>query len=89
MNILSGRAMCRHLMSLGVTAQKVVRKRETGDYVADFYIPDMDDSIAPASQWAQAIRHVLPDVHIIETHDTVASWRQNQPIIHATVVFQV
>lgn len=86
--MLSGRAMCRHLMSLGVVVQKVVRKRETGDYVADFFIPDMDDAIAPASQWAQVIRRALPDAKIIDTHDTIASWRPDQPVIHATVVFQ-
>lgn len=86
--MLSGRELRRHLVSLGVDVQKVVRKRETGDYVADFYIPDMDDPIQPAREWAKQIRRALPQVHILDTHDTIAAWRPGQPVIYATVVFQ-
>lgn len=81
--------MCRHLVALGVAAQKVVRKQETGDYVADFFIPEMDDPIPPATEWARQIRRVLPEAHIIDTHDTIAAWRAGQPVIYATVVFQL
>lgn len=86
--MVSGRAMCRHLISSGVSAQKVVRKRETGNYVADFFIPEMDEAIPPADEWAEQIRRVLPTAHILDTHDTVASWRTGQPVIYATVIFR-
>ena len=87
--MLSGRAMRRHLESLGVEAQKIVRKRETGDYVADFYIPEMHEPIAPAKEWAQRIRAVLPTARIVDTHDTIAAWRPDKPVIYATVIFQL
>lgn len=85
--MVSGRAMCRHLISSGVSAQKVVRKRETGNYVADFFIPEMDEAIPPANEWAEQILGVLPTAHILDTHDTIAGWRAEQPVIYATVVF--
>jgi len=81
--------MRRHLVASGVAAQKVVRKRETGDYVADFFIPEMDDPIPPASEWAMQIRRVLPDARILDTHDTIAAWRSGEPVIYATVVFRL
>ncbi|MEO1287329.1 MAG: hypothetical protein AAFV93_06140 [Chloroflexota bacterium] len=79
--------MRRYLVSLGVDTQKVVRKRETGNYVADFYISGMDDPIAPARNWARDICHVLPDAKIVDTHDTIATWRKGKPVIYATVTF--
>lgn len=81
--------MCRHLLASGVAVQKVVRKRETGDYVADFFIPEMTDSIPPASEWAMQISQVLPDANILDTHDTTAAWRSGEPVIYATVVFRL
>lgn len=89
MNLLSGRGMCKHLVSLGVPAQKIVRKQETGDYVADFFVPELSEPVAPAKEWAERIKAVMPDVRIIDTHDTIAAWRPNQPVIYATVIFQV
>lgn len=87
--MVSGRAMCRHLVSLGVPAQKVVRKQETGDYVADFFVPEMSEPVAPAKEWAKRIQEVLPSAKIIDTHDTIATWRPGQPVIYATVIFQL
>lgn len=86
--MVSGRALCRHLVSLGVPAQKIVRKQDTGDYVADFFVPEMSEPIAPATEWAQRIREALPSVKIINTHDTIAAWRPGKPVIYATVIFQ-
>ena len=80
--------MCRHLISAGVAAQKVVRKRESGDYVADFFIPDMDEAIPPAHEWAAQIQAVLPSARILDTHNTIAAWRIGQPVIYATVSFR-
>jgi hypothetical protein len=87
--MFSGRAMCRHLVSLGVPAQKIVRKQDTGDYVADFFVPEMSEPVAPAKEWAKRIREVMPHARIIDTHDTIAVWRPNQPVIYATVIFQL
>ncbi|MEO1166589.1 MAG: hypothetical protein AAFV98_22620 [Chloroflexota bacterium] len=86
--MLSGRAMRRHLDSLGVSAQKVVLKRETHHYVAEFFVPEMSTAIDPAHDWAKRIQQALPSAHIIDTHDTVADWRSGDPVIHATVVFE-
>lgn len=86
--MVSGRAMCKHLVSLGIPAQKIVRKQETGDYVADFFVPEMSEPIAPAKDWAERIKAAMPDVRIIDTHDTIAAWRPNRPVIYATVIFQ-
>lgn len=85
--MLTGRAMYRHLVSLGIDVQKVVRKRETGNYVADFFVPQMQNSIAPADEWARKIRTVLPSASIIDTHDTIADWRSGEPVIYASVAF--
>lgn len=87
--MLSGRAMQRHLVSLGIAAQKVVRKRETEAYVAEFFVPNMESAIASSQEWALSIRQALPHAHIIDTHDTIAAWRPDKPIIHATVVFHL
>lgn len=87
--MVSGRALCRHLVSLGVPAQKIVRKQETGDYVADFFVPEMSEPVAPAKEWAKRIREALPSARIIDTHDTIAAWREGQPVIYATVIFQL
>ena len=87
--MLTGRAMRRHLETLGVVAQKIVRKRETGDYVAEFFVPEMAVAIPPADEWAGRIMEVLPDAKIINTHDTVAAWRPSRPVIYATVIFKL
>lgn len=87
--MVSGRQMQRNLVNLGIPAQKIVRKQDTGDYVADFFVPEMSDSVAPAKEWAKRIREVMPNARIIDTHDTIAVWRPNQPVIYATVIFQL
>jgi hypothetical protein len=86
---MTGRALQRHLKALGIPAQKLVRKRETGDYVAEFFVPEMDEPIEPSRVWAKRIRAILPNATIIDTHDTIASWRPDTPVIYATVIFQL
>lgn len=87
--MLTGRAMRQRLASLGIPVQKVVRKQRSGDYVADFFVPNLHEPIAPSNEWAHEIRRRLPDVAILETHDTIADWRPGRPVIHATVVFRL
>jgi len=86
---MSGQAMRRHLGSLGLYAQKIVRKKGTGYYVADFYVPEMAEAIPCAQSWAQHIQALLPGAEVIATQDTVADWRPGQPVIYATVVFRL
>lgn len=87
--LVSGRAMCRHLVSLGVPAQKIVRKQETGDYVADFFVPEMQEPVAPAEEWAKQIQAALPSAQIIDIHNTRANWRPGNPVIYSTVIFRL
>lgn len=84
---MSGRAMQQHMDMLGIPAQKVVRKRQTGDYVADFFVPDMNQPVLSAEIWAQQIRVRLPKSRVLSTHNTVADWRPGSPVIQATVIF--
>ena len=84
---MSGRAMQRHLEAMGLCAQKIVQKRDTGHYVAEFFIPGMKEPVESSVIWAGRICGMLPDVVIIQTHDTCAQWREDCPVIVATVVF--
>ncbi|MGB1288183.1 MAG: hypothetical protein ACPG7F_16720 [Aggregatilineales bacterium] len=78
------------LKNVNIDVQKVVRKRRTGYYMADFFVPDMQSATASASIWARALRQEFPQsIDIIDTKDTVAAWRPGQPIICATVTFAV
>ena len=84
---MTGRALQRHLATLGIGAQKLVRRRETGDYVAEFFVPEMNEPVESSRVWAKRIRTILPHATIIDTHDTIASWRPDTPVIYATVIF--
>ena len=86
---MTGRAMQRHLETCGIAAQKIVRKRDTGVYVAEFFVPEMSAEIDSSKVWAKRIRASLPQATIIDTHDTIASWRDDNPVIFATVIFQL
>jgi len=77
--------MFSYLQSAGIDVQKVERKRSTGHYIADFYVPEMRDPVPPASTWARAIAQA--GLRVLGTADTVADWRPDQPVICATVTF--
>lgn len=87
--MFSGRAMCRHLVSLGISAQKIIHVQATGEYIAEFFVPEMSEPVAPAATWAKRILEVLPQARIVDTHDTCAVWRPHQPVIYCTVIFQI
>jgi hypothetical protein len=85
---LNGREMQARLEREGIRPQKVVRKRETGYYTADFYVPEMQAAIPSSRTWATEIERIFPgQVRIIQTDDMRAEWRDGQPIIAATVTF--
>lgn len=85
----SGVVMKRELIELGIPVQKLVRFQDTGDYSAEFFIPEMQQGVLPAAEWAQLICDVMPDARIVGTHDTIAHWREGQPVIYASVVFKI
>lgn len=84
---LTGPEMQAYLKSAGIEAQKVVRRRDTGYYVADFFIPGMDAAVQPSAAWAERIRQRLDGLTIVNMSDTIASWRAEKPIIWASVTF--
>jgi hypothetical protein len=87
---LNGREMQQRLEYAGIHAQKVVRKRESGYYTADFYEPNMQSSIPPAQVFARQIQQRFPGkVAIIQTRDTRADWRPGSPVILASVTFDI
>lgn len=83
--VLSGPAMRRHLLAQGITAQRVTYKRQRGCYVAEFYVPEMQTPVAPAGTWARQI--TACGLRVLNTEDTIATWRAGQPVIHAAVTF--
>ena len=87
---MTGKAMQKLLHEAGIEAQKVVRKRQSGYYTADFFVPDMQEGIASSAVWASQITQQFAGrVTIIAAHDMVASWRPGKPIICATVIFAI
>jgi hypothetical protein len=83
-----GREVALRLQSVGIPVQKVVRKRLSGHYTAEFFVPDMQAEVAAAAVWASAIQRYFHDeVTIINTHDTTAAWRPGNPVICAVVTF--
>lgn len=83
----NGREMQAHLARLGIRAQKVTRKRFSGHFVAEFFVPNLEASVPPARDWAARIQQQLGGASIIAAHDTRAAWRPGQPIIAASVTF--
>jgi hypothetical protein len=85
---MNGRDMCKLLSEVGIRAQKVIRKRETDTYIADFYVPEMKNDVPSAQAWGERIKRQFPDkVQIIQLDDLRADWREGRPIIAATVTF--
>jgi len=90
LNEFTGREMQAYLKKRGVasTLRKVVKRRFTGHYTAEFYAPNLDSSVASATEFAKQIEKALP-VEVIEARDTRAEWRPGKPIIAASVTFAV
>lgn len=86
---LTGRAMQLVLHRAGIEAQKVTRKRESGYYVADFYAPEMNQSVPRAREWESRLKATFPgQLEVVDRHDTVATWRHGSPTISASVIFK-
>lgn len=77
------------LNDAGIDAQQVTLKRDSGLYVAEFYHNKMQTPTKSAKLWAELIEERLPQVEVIDCHDTVAAWRIGAPVIWASVTFKV
>lgn len=84
---LSGPKMRQYLSSLGVNVTEVVRKRDTGHYVADVYVPGMGEAVQPAEVYAEQISSVIPAT-IVHQHNQTAHWRDGNPVVWASVHFK-
>jgi len=85
----TGPAMKSTLKRAGIEPQSVVRRQQTGFYVAEFYNKAMKDPVQPSKLYAEAIKERMADLEIIDTHDTVADWRPGKPVIWASVTFKI
>lgn len=85
----SGPMMRDYLRSVGIEAQQVTQRRETGHYVAEFYQNKMQAPVEPSQAWANVIRERLSNSVIIDRYDTIADWRPGKPVIWASVTFTV
>lgn len=88
-----GKRLLHALRSRGIDAANVTRNRRTGVYTVKFASPNMHDFDArgtePAHVWAQRIEDAFTDIEIVDTYDSVAEWRPQQPILFASVFCRV
>jgi len=84
----SGSVICRRLQKAGVPIQKVVRRVDTGDYIAEAYHPGMELPVESSFAIASQIQAVVDEVRIISCNDKIAEWRDGQPVIWASVTFK-
>lgn len=90
---LQGKRLLSALRAKGIEADNVTRNRRTGVYTVKFAAPNMSNFYAagtlPAREWAVKIEDCFTDVEIIDTYDSVAEWRPQQPILFATIFLRV
>ena len=90
---LQGKRLLTTLRARGIEADNVTRNRRTGVYTVKFTAPNMNNFYSrgtdSARVWAQRIEECFDDVEIIDTYDSVAEWRPQQPILFATVFLRV
>lgn len=84
----SGPVMCRRLQKAGIPVQKVVRRIDSGDYIAEAYHPGMEQPVESAFTIANRIQSMVDDIRIISCNDKIAEWRDGQPVIWASVTFK-
>lgn len=85
-----GREVATRLQAMGIPVQKVVRKRHSGYYSAEFFVPNLETEVESAMVWARTIQRCFNDaVTIIAAEDTTADWRPGTPVICAVVTFML
>lgn len=89
LNIRTGPAMLDVLWERGVEASKVERQR-SGLFIITFRDPDLQNiesfGTNPAWAWAECIEIALPGFEVVQTYDSIAHHRPNQPVLWATVM---
>lgn len=85
----SGPVMCRHLQRAGIPVRKVVRRIDSGDYIAEAYHPGMQRAVESAFSIASQIQSSITGARIISCNDKIAEWRDGQPVIWASVTFKM
>ena len=77
------------LRSRGIEARDVTRNRKTGIYAIKFGAPNVTNfhskGTDSASVWARRILERFEGVEVIDTYDSVADWRPQNPVLFATV----
>jgi hypothetical protein len=90
---VQGKRLLHDLRAKGVEADNVTRNRRTGVYTVKFAAPNMNNFYArgtdSARVWAQRIEAAIPNIEIIDTYDSIAEWRPQQPVLFATVFCRV
>ena len=81
--------MKQFLLDNGIPVQQVGRWQPRGLYVADFYSKLMKEPVQPAAHYEAEILRVLPGAQVVSTHDTLAHWREGEPVLWASVTFRV
>lgn len=84
---LTGPMLQEQLRQVGIEAQQVTQRRDSGHYVAEFYYPKMQTPVPPSNLWARMLEERLGNIIILDNHDTVAEWRVGKPVIWASVTF--
>ncbi|GEM_PF-2277409 len=86
---LSGAVVCRRLQQAGIPIKKVVRRIESGDYIAEAYHPGMQDPVESSFTIASQMQAVMDGIRVISCNDKIAEWRDGQPVIWASVTFKM
>lgn len=90
---LKGKHLLSALREHGIEVDNVVRNRRTGVYTVKFASPNLSNFYSKGTDsarvWAERIEAAFSDVEIIETYDSVAEWRPQQPVLFATVFMRV
>lgn len=73
----------------GIPTPKIKKIRTTGQYIAEWYQKGMLDEVPPASKFKSQIETTFDGIKIVKLQNTHAYWRQGNPIIIATVFFDI
>jgi hypothetical protein len=85
---LTGPAMKNLLENVaGIKAPQVVRSRVTGNYVANVFVPGLDEPVEPADVLSAKIMRAFNGVKIVETGETRADWRKDCPVVMVGITF--
>jgi hypothetical protein len=85
---LTGPAMKDLLANVaGIKAPQVVRTRATGNYVANVFVPGLNEPVEPADVLTAKLMRAFNGVKIVETGETRADWRKDNPVVMVGITF--